>query len=265
LLDTLDRYIELLNCLKSSGALLNSIKPEFLLSFAEFRQQILPKSNVIFDLSPSLKQGDPVTAASHADQAFSSLTEEHKLYYETIERYFNVISGEAWCTLTFQIIKVYLLHRIFNRVPKQPLQSLTDSTSTSGSSASACDPALGDVESYLLKWASSHESFQRGFPVQLRNFGTDFADGTVIANIVLSHFDHWEAKKEDIYHCLSKLHLSCQTPDEFSHNAVIVNTLLRTLFGIEKGHGEVWSSKSSRPFQNQDALFAYPFSQPGIV
>jgi hypothetical protein len=76
------QYEELINYLKVNGAHLNTVRPEYLLSYSDY--------NKFLKQNPS--QGD--------------------LKPKTLERIFPYLSTESWITLFYQILKIYYLNRV---------------------------------------------------------------------------------------------------------------------------------------------------------
>lgn len=84
---TIRHYNELLTHLKMHGALLSTVKAEFLLSLDEFRK----------------------IADTFKPRAIKKAGKEtHSTFAHDLVQNFNLISREAWCTLLLQIIRIYL-------------------------------------------------------------------------------------------------------------------------------------------------------------
>lgn len=155
----LNQYEELLNYLKVNGAMLNTVRPEYLLSlndYARFLRQ-----------NPDLIQFKP----------------------RTLERIFSYISLESWLTLTYQVMKVFYLNRITPKSFKQqqgtviPAADLTVDSSMTGSNL------YSTAESILLKWMQWHHNrVDPHHPRKLCNFDRDLQDGHVFAALIRSHY-----------------------------------------------------------------------------
>lgn len=152
----LSQYETLLKWLKENGALLNTIRPEYLLSMADFGRYL------------------------------KSTPEQLQLKSRQIERRFPYLSMDAWITLLYQILKVFGLSRItpkmFKTIPgMSPEQATIDAPMTQSNIYSLS-------ESILLKWFSYH--FASAYPMtsrKVRNFDQDLLDGTVLAAAVQNH------------------------------------------------------------------------------
>jgi len=150
------QYETLLKWLKENGALLNTIRPEYLLSMADFSRFL--KS------TPELLQ----------------------LKARQIERRFPYLSMDAWITLLYQILKVFGIARItpkaFKTLPgMSPEQTGIDASMTQSNIYSLS-------ENILLKWLTCH--FASAYPMtsrKVRNFDQDLLDGTVLAAVVQNH------------------------------------------------------------------------------
>lgn len=150
------QYTELLAWLKAGGALLNTIRPEFLLSISDYSRYL--KS------TPELLQFRP----------------------RQIERRWPYLSMDSWVTLLYQIIKLYVLAHVTPKTFKS-LAGVSPSKAT-------IDEAMTQSNIYslqeciLLKWLSLH--FSNIYPMTSRkvyNFDQDLLDGTVISAVVQSH------------------------------------------------------------------------------
>lgn len=152
----LKQYDELIRLLKSEGALLNHIRPYHLLSLNDL--------NFSFKLLPREEQ---------------NLV--HPSALKLTQQRFNYISADAWCTLFYQVIKIYNLSKInykhFRTIPGMPLSeksNLPDSY-VNGSNV------YSQYEGVLLRWVEVHYELQHPNQLQsqsmrLMNFESDFRD-----------------------------------------------------------------------------------------
>lgn len=120
----LTQYEDLINFLKVNGAHLNTVRPEYLLSLADYF-----KFTKLFPKDDTLKP-------------------------KTIERVFPYQQTESWVTVFFQILRIYYLNRItpknFRNLPgMSPAESITDVAMTKSNVYSVS-------ETILLKWMSYH-------------------------------------------------------------------------------------------------------------
>ena len=152
----LKQYTELLAWLKAGGALLNTIRPEFLLSISDYSRYL--KS------TPELLQFRP----------------------RQIERRWPYLSMDSWVTLLYQIIKLYVLAHVTPKSFKSLAGVSPDKATISESMTQSNIYSL--QECILLRWLSLH--FSNIYPMTSRkvyNFDQDLLDGTVISAVVQSH------------------------------------------------------------------------------
>ncbi|RKP19995.1 hypothetical protein ROZALSC1DRAFT_28470, partial [Rozella allomycis CSF55] len=121
------QYLAILNYLCTRGALLGSIKPEYLFSLQDYK-----KWNQM---------------RIHNMKSQTAVSDEFISYLSTFEANFDIISREAWITLVFQIIKVFLMERI---TPKQ-LKNIVDAQVDI---STATNKIFSTNELTLLKWNS---------------------------------------------------------------------------------------------------------------
>ena len=150
------QYDVLLKWLKENGALLNTIRPEYLLSMTDFGRYL------------------------------KSTPEQLQLKPKQIERRFPYLSADSWITLLYQILRVFVLGRLtpksFKALPGMNAEAAAIETAVLQSNVYS----LG--ENILLKWLTYH--FSSVYPMtsrKVRNFDQDLLDGTVLAAVVQSH------------------------------------------------------------------------------
>ena len=176
------QYEECLAHLKGHGALLNHIRPETLLSKADY-----------------------VHICSHREA--TKLTPSQLLHRKKeLEKEFKTVSLPAWVTTLYQIIKVYVLNRVtqkqYENLPgvdsTRPLPGFSSpDDSDSGKKKRKKpknDPALvgsnifSVSEGLLLKWLTYHYvSLGPENPKRLTNFEEDLKDGSVLCYLLQSH------------------------------------------------------------------------------
>jgi len=172
----LTQYEELINFLKINGAHLNTVRPEYLLSFNDY--------NKFLKQNPS--QGD--------------------LKQKTLERMFPYISAESWLTLFYQIMKIYYLNRVtpksFKNLPGIPPQEAVVESSMQGSNIYSVP------ETILLKWMQHHYNLINPLlPKTLSNFDADLQDGRVFAALIQSHYGNVKGLKDIKTSCYNDDHL----------------------------------------------------------
>ncbi|CAG9335550.1 unnamed protein product [Blepharisma stoltei] len=156
------QYDDLIEYLKRNGAMLNTLRPEFLLSQNDFAR-FLKSTPLELQLRPKQIQ--------------------HRWPY---------LSMDSWTTLIFQIVKLYLLNRVtpksFKNLPgMNPEEANIDAGMTSSNIYSVS-------ECILLKWLSYHyECIHPHTPKKISNFESDLSDGTVISSVIQSHIGNVKA------------------------------------------------------------------------
>ena len=151
----LSQYSQLITYLKSNGALLNTIRPEYLLSLQDFSRYLKTSSGL--QLKP-----------------------------RQIERRWPYLSMDAWITLLYQIIRVFLLNRIsaktFRTLPGIPPEKAAVDVSMTTSNIYSTSEAI------LLRWLSHHyNTLHPASTRHLTNFDQDLSDGCVVAALIQSH------------------------------------------------------------------------------
>ena len=150
------QYEELLDYLKKYGALLNTVRPEFLLSQHEFAQYL------------------------------KSSPEELQLKPKQIQHRWPYMSMDSWTTLLYQIIRMFLL----NRVTPKSFKSLPgiDAEASNVEPWMTSSNLFSTSESILLKWLSFHYTkMHQLLKKPIKNFDEDLMDGTVYAAVMQSH------------------------------------------------------------------------------
>ncbi|KAJ3017572.1 UNVERIFIED_CONTAM: Cilia- and flagella-associated protein 47 [Siphonaria sp. JEL0065] len=156
---------ETLSGLTSAGALLSSVKPEFLMTVEDFRLYVTSQMDTM-----------------QANNKGASVHDEYVAYLKQIEAHFQIITKEAWISVISQVIKIYALQIItpkhFRALPgissdevqlNWPIISKGNIYSTS--------------EAILLRWASYHMWKRNSILTRLTNFGDDFKAYQLEANV----------------------------------------------------------------------------------
>ena len=174
------QYEELLNFLKKHGAMLNTVRPEFLLSQADYSRYM--KSTPL----------------------------ELQLRPKQIQHRWPYISMDSWTTLIYQTIKIFMLNRItpkgFRSLPGlSPEKASIDSSMTNSNIYSL-------QENIILKWATFHyNSVHPHTPKTFKNFDKDFSDGVALGALIQSHVGNVKA--------LSSLKLTANSEEVRLQNA----------------------------------------------
>ena len=121
------QYEELIKYLKENGALLNTIRPQYFLSHADY--------NIYLKMTFT----------------------EGQFVIRITEQKYNYISNEAWITLFYQILKIFYLSRIstksFKNLPNIPIERTTvENYYLEGSNL------ISNYEGILLHWLETNYS-----------------------------------------------------------------------------------------------------------
>ncbi len=179
------QYDDLLRLLKENGALLNTIRPEYLLKSYDYN--VYSKANAGKSLAPSM--------------------------IKLSDNKFAYLSTDSWITLFYQIIKIYYLSRltpkVFKNTPGLPAErpAIPD-TFLNDSNFLSVNEAL------LLKWLEiHHEKVKPGSSKVIKCFDTDLRDGFVLAALLQSYVGINASRN------LQLLRFNPQSKDDFIHNA----------------------------------------------
>lgn len=150
------QYEDLITFLKSQGALLNTIRAEYLLSQNDFAKYL------------------------------KSTPMELQLRPKQIQHRWPYLSMDSWTNLVYQVLKIYLL----NRVNPRNFKSLPgmDSSQADIDASMTSSNIYSISETILLKWLNYHYSviFPQS-PRKVTNFDKDLNDGIVLAAVIQNH------------------------------------------------------------------------------
>lgn len=168
------QYEELINFLKVNGAHLNTVRPDYLLSFSDYNKynQFTPGN-----IKP-----------------------------KTLERIFPYLSTESWITLIYQVLKIYYLNRVtpksFKNLPGMPASEATVEPAMQNSNLYSVP------ETILLKWMQYHyNKINPMLPKRLSNFDADLQDGRVFTALIQSHYGNVKNLKDIKTSCYNDDHL----------------------------------------------------------
>ncbi|KAL4497051.1 hypothetical protein ABPG72_002207 [Tetrahymena utriculariae] len=156
------QYDSLIRLLKQDGALLNHVRPQFLLGYNEYHAYI-----------KTLSKED--AQAIHPNGLKIS---SHKYSY---------FQSDAWITLFYQIIKIYYLSRIsiknLKAIPNiHPDKAVTPDYYLNGSNI------YSQSEGVLLRWLElNHEIINPHQPLRITSFDKELASGHLIANLIKNY------------------------------------------------------------------------------
>ncbi|KAK3255401.1 hypothetical protein CYMTET_35412 [Cymbomonas tetramitiformis] len=196
-------FERILTHLKSFGALLNPIKPEFLLDVEDFRR-ILSGMEAKLELMPQpCALGDAL------------------VHWQAVEEHWPVVSAGAWHNILYQVLKVFVLSRVtirqFRSVPGIDPSVLQGDTTLAGSNIYSVS------ENLLLKWMTLH--FQRALPsyaMRITNFDVDLQNGLAFYSLFVSHWPSMES-------FYTSMHKPCKIESHYSDNAKVVLEMLAAL------------------------------------
>lgn len=196
----LQQYEKLLIFMKGHGALLNSLKPEYLVDVDDLRRIVSTKHQ----------------------QAADEFELHHLEPWKQLEEKFSQVSRWAWSIMLQQLVKITILSRI---TPKQyaELPGINETVFTRDVSLSGSN-VYSVHESILLKWMTHH--FIKVFPRlahRVTNFDEHLRSGLVIFSLLVSH---WSGLKS-FYSALRK-QTKCSENDA-RNNALIILKAMRTL------------------------------------
>jgi hypothetical protein len=189
------QYEELLSFLKSYGALLNMIPPEYLMTYEEYTKiySVNEKNN---------------------STSKSSLPPGKRLS----ERRFRYKALEAWLTVLYQVIKIFVLGRI-NLKHARTIAGVPPDFFAGNDNILTSSNLYSTSESILLKWMTYHVNQEyppeNTDPIRIANFGNDLRDGLVLSALLRAHVPHIASKFET-------LKRDPQIVMDFEHNATLI-------------------------------------------
>jgi len=198
------QYEKILSHLKSYGALLNMVKPEFLLDLDNYRRIVGGMESKVALLTRPTADSDQLVH-------WQSLCEEDKWLQ---------VSTSVWYSVLFQVFKIFVLSRVTPRLFKSTpgLANDTDPDMTlSGSNIYSVS------ENLLLKWLTIN--FQRAVPTlayRLTNFHDDLRNGLAFYSVMVNHWPTLES-------FYSLLHKPCKLETHYQENAQSVLDMMEAL------------------------------------
>jgi len=177
------QYDDLIRTLKENGALLNHIRPEFLMKYNEY--------NAFIRTVP----------ASHVSTNVAKLGEKN----------FTYLSTDAWITLFYQIMKIYYLGRVnsksFRNIPGMPEKAVVPDYYLEQSNL------VNISEVLLLRWLEIHyEQVRPAQPKRISNFDDDLKDCQVFAAAIQSYVGVNCSK------AFQQMRANCNTEEDYLHN-----------------------------------------------
>ncbi|NXH40570.1 CFA47 protein, partial [Dicaeum eximium] len=211
------QHSELLSFLKSKGAYLPHVMPEFLLS---------PEDYVLWtEVNTGLRRGSMRSSGKLSGKSIFVL--DH--------RTFETMSKRAWTDVLLQMYKVFVLPRVSSRMIHDPssLESLKNMPGIK--SEPLCSNIYSRYERTILIWLNKHyeknrkimwKDSQRGGIPPMRwivNFDQDLIDGLVLAAQVAAYCPYL------IPTHFIKMYTDPKTNEEFLHNSLILVKALHAI------------------------------------
>jgi len=195
-------FEKVLTHLKAHGALLNSVKPEFLLD-AEDLNRILSSREQLLDSTVDCAENDSIH------------------HWRELQLNYHAISSMAWRDVMMQVTRVFVLSRV---TPRQFKMVPGVEEKATGTDAALVGSNMYSVsESILLKWMSYH--FMKAMPTfasRVSNFDTCLRSGLVFYSLLVQH---WPAL-ETFYNALKK---PAKSDEQCMENASVVLDMLKQL------------------------------------
>ncbi|KAJ3348205.1 Cilia- and flagella-associated protein 47 [Entophlyctis luteolus] len=197
-------YQELLNFLIGAGALLHSVKPEFLMSVEDFRTYCQSQ----MEYMQTANRG----ACVH---------DEFVEYTGLIEAHFSIISKEAWITVLLQIIRIFVMQLItlksFRALPGVfPDESELNWPSTAKGNIYSTSEIL------LLRWLTVTQRTKT--MIRHTDFSSAFTSGIPLAYLLMSHIPD----SEKLY--FGNFVFDCTTKSQMESNIRMINNAIKEIF-----------------------------------
>ena len=156
-----DSYLKLLNFLKEHNAMLNTIRPHFLLSYKNLLIYFKNNSNKFV----------------------------HKSYYKFSEKKYNYYSLKSWILLFNQIIKIFFVSRINLKSYKQSLSNISKFEATNFDYSIEKNSLYSTSELLLFKWLEVLKKSTTGVKTRYFQFDNQLSDclafSSAIENYIL--------------------------------------------------------------------------------
>ncbi|KAI9352744.1 hypothetical protein BDR26DRAFT_203341 [Obelidium mucronatum] len=199
-------FNEILSSLTTAGALLSSVKAEFLLTVEDF---VMYMANQMESMQ--------------ADNQGASVHDEFVEYQKKNEAYFQILSKEAWITVISQIIRIYALQIITPKHFRNLPGIFADESQLSWPVVSKGN-IYSTSEVILLRWASYHMWKKNGVMKRLTNFGDDFKESVPYAYLLMSHIPELEGT------FFNRFNFTCTTKEQLESNVKLINNALKEVY-----------------------------------
>ncbi|NXI03007.1 CFA47 protein, partial [Pachycephala philippinensis] len=211
------QHSELLSFLKSQGAYLSHVMPEFLLAPEDYR--------IWTEVNTGLRRGSMRSSGKLSGKRIFVLEDSA----------FETISKRAWMDVLLQMYKVFVLPRVSSRIVPDPssLESLENMPGIK--SEPLCSNIYSRYERTILIWLNKHyeknrkivwKDSQRGGIPPMRwivNFDQDLLDGLVLAAQIAAYCPYL------IPTHFIKMYTDPRTHEQFLHNCLILVKALRAI------------------------------------
>lgn len=210
-----ENYLKLLLFLRSHGALLHTVKPQFMLSLPQYLRLKASGQIKNFDQYEKEGQKDMLLNSSNSQQH----REAHRRRFESK---FPSLSGETWLTILHQIIRCFILNRVTPRSYAQLPGLPDDSVPSPLLPAFQGSNVYSTNECVLLKWMQVHCNEVHSDTLRkIDNFDSDLKDGVVLSGVLLSHIPNLNS--------LSAIDLNAKSYEECLENCLKVVAALQEI------------------------------------
>ncbi|NXO89573.1 CFA47 protein, partial [Certhia brachydactyla] len=211
------QYSELLSFLKSQGAYLSHVMPEFLLAPEDYE--------IWTEVNTGLRVGSMRSSGKLSSRRIFILE----------KRTFETMSKRAWTDVLLQTYKVFVLPRVSSRIVSDPLSLESLQNMPGIKSEPLCSNIYSRYERAVLIWLNKHyeknrklvwKDSQRGGIPPMRwivNFDRDLLDGLVLAAQMATYCPYL------IPTHFIKMYTNPTTHEQFLHNSLILVNALHAI------------------------------------
>ncbi|NXB89388.1 CFA47 protein, partial [Vidua chalybeata] len=211
------QHSELLAFLKSKGAYLSHVMPEFLLAPEDYE--------IWTEVNTGLRRGSMRSSGKLSGRRIFVLD----------SRTFETMSKRAWTDVLLQMYKVFVLPRVSSRIVPDPLSLESLQNMPGIKPEPLCSNIYSRYERTILIWLNKHyeknrkivwKDSQRGGIPPMRwivNFDKDLLDGLVLAAQMATYCPYL------IPTHFIKMYTNPRTHEQFMHNSLILVKALRAI------------------------------------
>ncbi|XP_077637788.1 cilia- and flagella-associated protein 47 [Lonchura striata] len=218
------QHSELLSFLKSKGAYLSHVMPEFLLAPEDY--ELWTEVNTgLRCFVPEVKRGSMRSSGNLSGNRIFVLE----------NRTFETMSKRAWTDVLLQMYKVFVLPRVSSRMVPDPLSLESLQNMPGIKSEPLCSNIYSRYERTILIWLNKYyeknrkivwKDSQRGGIPPMRwivNFDHDLLDGLVLAALVAAYCPYL------IPTHFIKMYTNPRTQEQFFHNSLVLVKALHAI------------------------------------